>query len=106
MKKTKPTQIASTSVKTAPTLTAEMKSVPVIQSVLNTLGMFAIAGAVIFLAVTLSQYLPKVDTYLQLKGRQDCATSYHLEYEDTKNKTRIVRPVEDLYQRCLTEKGI
>ena len=77
-----------------------------LQAVLTTVGLLAVSGAIGFLAIVLGQYLPKVDKYLQLKARQDCAESYRLQFTDVKANTTVIRPVDDLYKQCLSEKGL
>jgi len=65
------------------------------------IGVFA---AVIFL--TAKEYLPLATRFLELKARQDCAISYRLDYTDKNANTVVSRPIDDLYTKCLTEKGI
>ena len=50
--------------------------------------------------------LPRVDRYLNLMATQDCATSYRLAFTDKATTTTISRPIDDLYRKCLTEKGL
>ncbi len=65
-------------------------------------AIFALAGV---LAGVLVMSLPRVDRYLNLMATQDCAMSYRLEFAD-KTGTTISRPIDDLYRKCLTEKGL
>jgi hypothetical protein len=50
--------------------------------------------------------LPQVTRFLDLKARHDCASDYRLEFRDQATNTTITQPVEDLYQKCLAEKGV
>jgi|GEM_PF-1550462 len=50
--------------------------------------------------------LPRVDRYLILKATQDCANTYRLQFTDKSGSTTISRPIDDLYRKCLTEKGL
>ena len=70
-----------------------------LSSVLIAIGLLAIAAV-------LYMYLPKLNRYLDLKARQDCAESYRLQYVDQKANTTVIRPVDDLYKKCLAEKGL
>lgn len=63
-----------------------------------------IFAAVVF--ITAQQYLPLANKFLDLKGRQDCATSYRLTFSEKASNTVVSRPIDDLYAKCLTEKGI
>ncbi len=70
------------------------------------IGQIVIAAAIGFLAIVVLIALPKIDRYLNLMATQDCASSYRLEFVDKNNNTTISRPIDDLYRKCLTEKGL
>jgi hypothetical protein len=60
-------------------------------------------ATLLFIAYHASQ---KIDRYFEIVARHDCAQDYHLQYTDTVKKTVIVRPLDDLYEQCLSQKGI
>lgn len=66
---------------------------------------FLLASSIVSIAIVGYLYQPLLKQYLELKARQDCAQSYRLEFTDSTNTT-IIRPVEDLYATCLSEKGL
>lgn len=70
-----------------------------VQTLLTTLGLVAIA-AVLFLGVS------EFKKYNDLKARHDCAQDYHLEFYDQNTATTVIKPIDDLYAVCLTEKGL
>lgn len=76
-----------------------MNTISITKLILSILAFIAVVILVVFA-------LQRVDKYLDLKAREDCATAYHLEYTDAAGNTKVIRPVEDLYQQCLAQKGI
>ena len=74
--------------------------------VLTAFAQLLIATAIAGLAYVGYLYMPRVEQYLNNQARQDCAMAYRLEYLDEKSNTTIMRPIDDLYQRCLEDKNV
>jgi hypothetical protein len=70
-----------------------------VSQIVIALGLFAIAG-VMYLGIT------EAKTALKNQARHACAQDYRLEYIDQSTNTTVVKPIDDLYGKCLTEKGI
>lgn len=70
-----------------------------IAQLITALSIFALAG-VLYLGVQQAQ------TYVRNEARHQCAQDYRLEYTDLNTSTSVVKPIDDLYQTCLTDKGI
>lgn len=70
------------------------------------IGQILTAAAIAALAGVLFTALPRLDRYLKLMATQDCATSYRYQFTDKATTTTISRPIDDLYRKCLTEKGL
>lgn len=70
-----------------------------IAQLVTALSIFAVAG-VLYLAVQQAQM------YVRNEARHQCAQDYRLEYVDVSTSTSVVKPIDDLYQQCLTDKGI
>jgi hypothetical protein len=70
-----------------------------VAQILIALGLFAIA-AVMYLGIT------EAKSALKNQARHACAQDYRLEYFDQSTNTTVVKPIDDLYGKCLTEKGI
>lgn len=60
----------------------------------------------VFLSVALYFGLGRIDRYLDLKARQDCAAATRYEKVDEATKTTVSYPVTDLYKQCLKEKHL
>jgi len=58
----------------------------------------ALVAATLFLAVT------RVDKYLKIKAIDDCARITRYEVQE-KGGAKVSMPIEDLYKKCVTEKG-
>ncbi len=78
----------------------------VLIGVSHVIAQFVLALALALVAGSLYLSLSRVDRFLNLKAQQDCATSYKLEFIDKSSNTTITRPIDDLYRKCLTEKGV
>ncbi len=74
------------------------------QNTLSAIAQMLIALAIIAVAVVMYLYMPKVSQYLEQTARHDCAQDYRLAFTD--NNTTVSRPVDELYAKCLSEKGI
>lgn len=85
------------------THTTDKAVVKLIVGVLQAVGCVAIAAAIVFVGMNAFK---EAERYYTLKAMHDCATDYHLEYNDSVKKTLIVRPLDDLYQDCLKQKNI
>lgn len=70
-----------------------------VAQILTAIGILAIA-AVMYLGIT------EAKTALKNQARHACAQDFRLEYFDQSTNTTIVKPIDDLYSKCLTEKGI
>jgi hypothetical protein len=70
-----------------------------IANILIALGFFAVAG-VMYLGVL------EAKTFIKNQARHDCAQDYRLEYSDANTNTTVVKPIDDLYQQCLSEKSL
>ncbi len=62
---------------------------------------------VMIIAVAMGMYygLQRVDKYLELKARDDCAEISHFTVIVAKDNTTVSYPVEEVYRKCLNEKG-
>ncbi len=49
--------------------------------------------------------LQRIDKYLEFKARYDCAEISRFTITSTKDNTTVYYPVEDIYRKCLNEKG-
>lgn len=70
-----------------------------VAQILIALSLFAIAG-VAYLGLT------EAKVALKNQARHACAQDYHLEYLDQATNTTVIKPIDELYGKCLTEKGI
>jgi gamma-glutamyl phosphate reductase len=70
-----------------------------IAQIVTALSIFAVAG-VLYLAVQQAQ------TYVRNEARHQCAQDFRLEYADATTNTTVVKPIDDLYQQCLSDKGV
>lgn len=74
------------------------------KNTLSAIAQMLIAVSITAMAVVMYLYMPQVASFLELKGRHDCAQDYRLDFTD--EKTTVSRPVDDLYAKCLSEKDI
>ena len=66
---------------------------------MNTTILCVVLGAVaLFFAVT------RVDTYLKIKAIDDCAKTTRYEVQE-KPGVKVSMPIDDLYKKCVSEKG-
>lgn len=70
-----------------------------IAQLITAIGLLALAG-VLYLGVQQAQ------TYVRNEARHQCAQDFRLQYTDVNTSTTVVKPIDDLYQNCLTDKGI
>ena len=57
-----------------------------------------LTAAALFFAVT------RVDKYLKIKAVDDCARISRYEVQE-KSGAKVSMPIEDMYKKCITEKG-
>lgn len=70
-----------------------------VAQIITALGLFAVA-AVLYLGIVEAQ------TFIRNQALNDCAQNYRLEYTDVATNTTVIKPIDDLYKQCLTEKGV
>lgn len=70
-----------------------------VAQILTAFGLLAIAGSIYFGVM-------QAQSYVQNQARHNCAQDYRLEYFDANTNTTVVKPIDDLYQACLTDKGL
>ncbi|MDQ3008275.1 MAG: hypothetical protein M3Q81_01640 [bacterium] len=75
---------------------------------LTTISTLVFALCSVALIVWLFLLMPSIQTYLKNQAIQDCATSYRLEFTEAvaSSSTKVVRPLDELYENCLAEKGL
>lgn len=83
---------------TTVTISTENKE-PMLKNIASLLSALAFIGLVVIMYLVGTQYLAN-------QARHDCAQDYQLSFNDTATNTQISQPVEDLYKKCLTEKGL
>ena len=77
-----------------------------IAGILSALAQILIAGAIASIAYAAMQYIPTAQKFVDNTAKHDCAMEYRLEFLDAKANTTVSRPIEDLYQECLTDKKV
>lgn len=70
-----------------------------IGTVLMAIALFALAGV-------LFSYKTEVGQFVKNQATHDCAQDYKLQFMQPEQNTTISKPIDDLYKKCLQEKGV
>lgn len=76
-----------------------------VQTKSNLLTPFVLAAIAAILAVGIYLGLQKADKYLELKARADCSTVSRHQISIPTDNVVVYYPIEDMYKKCLDEKG-